>query len=225
MKGRREVDGLSKGRLLEEIMTQMHTTKQTEKQKQIVDAAIQIFAEKGYSNTSTAEIAKLAGVAEGTIFKHFGTKDKLLLSIIVPYIKEFFPVIAEEVMGQVMKNQLTTFEEFLRGLLQNRVAFITENREIFQVIIKEVIYKEEMKQELLPLLYENISSRLLRVIDAFKERGELINLPSEKILNMLLTFFGGFFVSRFVLLNKQTVSDEEIEDAIYFIVNDITKPK
>ncbi len=206
-------------------MTQMHTTKQTEKQKQIVDAAIQIFAEKGYSNTSTAEIAKLAGVAEGTIFKHFGTKDKLLLSIIVPYIKEFFPVIAEEVMGQVMKNQLTTFEEFLRGLLQNRVAFITENREIFQVIIKEVIYKEEMKQELLPLLYENISSRLLRVIDAFKERGELINLPSEKILNMLLTFFGGFFVSRFVLLNKQTVSDEEIEDAIYFIVNDITKPK
>jgi AcrR family transcriptional regulator len=216
---------LSKGRLLEEIMTQMHTTKQTEKQKQIVDAAIQIFAEKGYSNTSTAEIAKLAGVAEGTIFKHFGTKDKLLLSIIVPYIKEFFPVIAEEVMGQVMKNQLTTFEEFLRGLLQNRVAFITENREIFQVIIKEVIYKEEMKQELLPLLYENISSRLLRVIDAFKERGELINLPSEKILNMLLTFFGGFFVSRFVLLNKQTVSDEEIEDAIYFIVNDITKPK
>jgi AcrR family transcriptional regulator len=216
---------LSKGRLLEEIMTQMHTTKQTEKQKQIVDAAIQIFAEKGYSNTSTAEIAKLAGVAEGTIFKHFGTKDKLLLSIIVPYIKEFFPVIAEEVMGQVMKNQLTTFEEFLRGLLQNRVAFITENREIFQVIIKEVIYKEEMKQELLPLLYENISSRLLRVIDAFKERGELINLPSEKILNMLLTFFGGFFVSRFVLLNKQTVSDEELEDAIYFIVNDITKPK
>ncbi|MDG4656959.1 TetR/AcrR family transcriptional regulator [Ectobacillus antri] len=216
---------MSKGRLLEEIMTQMHTTKQTEKQKQIVDAAIQIFAEKGYSNTSTAEIAKLAGVAEGTIFKHFGTKDKLLLSIIVPYIKEFFPVIAEEVMGQVMKNQLTTFEEFLRGLLQNRVAFITENREIFQVIIKEVIYKEEMKQELLPLLYENISSRLLRVIDAFKERGELINLPSEKILNMLLTFFGGFFVSRFVLLNKQTVSDEEIEDAIYFIVNDITKPK
>jgi AcrR family transcriptional regulator len=216
---------LSKGRLLEEIMTQMHTTKQTEKQKQIVDAAIQIFAEKGYSNTSTAEIAKLAGVAEGTIFKHFGTKDKLLLSIIVPYIKEFFPVIAEEVMGQVMKNPLTTFEEFLRVLLQNRVAFITENREIFQVIIKEVIYKEEMKQELLPLLYENISSRLLRVIDAFKERGELINLPSEKILNMLLTFFGGFFVSRFVLLNKQTVSDEEIEDAIYFIVNDITKPK
>ncbi|UOY93106.1 TetR/AcrR family transcriptional regulator [Ectobacillus sp. JY-23] len=216
---------MSKGRLLEEIMTQMHTTKQTEKQKQIVDAAIQIFAEKGYSNTSTAEIAKLAGVAEGTIFKHFGTKDKLLLSIIVPYIKEFFPAIAEEVMGQVMKNPLTTFEEFLRVLLQNRVAFITENREIFQVIIKEVIYKEEMKQELLPLLYENISSRLLRIIDAFKERGELINLPSEKILNMLLTFFGGFFVSRFVLLNKQTVSDEEIEDAIYFIVNDITKPK
>ncbi|MDP4107839.1 MAG: helix-turn-helix domain-containing protein, partial [Bacillota bacterium] len=43
----------------------------TEKQQKIVETAIQMFADKGYASTSTAEIAKAAGVAEGTIFRHF----------------------------------------------------------------------------------------------------------------------------------------------------------
>lgn len=46
----------------------------TERQKKIVAAAIESFAEKGYSATSTKEIAQKAGVAEGTIFRHYKTK-------------------------------------------------------------------------------------------------------------------------------------------------------
>lgn len=216
---------MSGSSLLDEIMTKVNiSTKQTEKQKKIIEAAIKIFADKGYSNTSTSEIAKLAGVAEGTIFKHYGTKDKLLLSLIVPYIKEFFPSIADEVVSTTMNNSITTFEEFLRALLKNRINFILENREIFQVIVKEMFYKEEIKNELLPLFYENISSRLIKIIDFFKERGELIDMPSETILKMLLTFFGGFLASRFVLLNKEILSDAEIEDAIHFVLNGVRKP-
>ena len=54
----------------------------TEKQKKIIVSAIQSFAEKGYSATSTSEIAKKAGVAEGTIFRHYKTKKDLLLAIV-----------------------------------------------------------------------------------------------------------------------------------------------
>lgn len=39
--------------------------KMTEKQKKIVQASIEVFAEKGYAGSSTSEIAKKAGVAEG----------------------------------------------------------------------------------------------------------------------------------------------------------------
>lgn len=46
----------------------------TEKQKKIIIAAIESFSEKGYAATSTSEIAKKAGVAEGTIFRHYKTK-------------------------------------------------------------------------------------------------------------------------------------------------------
>ena len=53
---------------------------------------------------------------------------------------------AKELIEETMLEQTTSFEEFLRNLLKNRVAFITENKEIFRVIVKEIIYKEELKK-------------------------------------------------------------------------------
>ncbi|MGR5867622.1 TetR/AcrR family transcriptional regulator [Bacillus pacificus] len=83
---------------------------------------------------------------EGTIFKHYGKKDQLLLSVILPFVNDFFPNMAKELIEETMLEQTTSFEEFLRNLLKNRVAFITENKEIFRVIVKEIIYKEELKK-------------------------------------------------------------------------------
>ncbi|MBD2868905.1 TetR/AcrR family transcriptional regulator [Paenibacillus sp. IB182493] len=196
--------------------------KLTAKQERIIESAIRLFAEKGYSNTSTAEIAKAAEVSEASIFKQYGTKDKLLLSLIIPCLKELFPAMADEVLHTVM-SKAVTFEDFLRGFLKNRVEFISENREIFQVVIKEIVYKEELKNELLPYLSEIVTSRLSKVIAFFRERGEFIDIPADTILKMLFTFVGGFFVSRFVLLNLRSIDDREIEDAIRFVMDGIRK--
>lgn len=210
---------------MDDIITQAKqvNTNQTVKQKKIVDAASKLFAEKGYSNTSTSEIAKLAEVSEGTIFKHYRTKDQLLLSLIVPYLKECFPSLADEAFSESMNDSVTTFEEFLRAFLKNRIQFVSENKEIFQIVVKEMIYTEKLKNELLPLFYENAASRLHQVIELFQERGELIAMPSERILKMLFTIIGGFFASNFVLLNKQSVSDDEIEEVIRFVMHGISK--
>jgi AcrR family transcriptional regulator len=54
----------------------------TEKQEQIVKAALQLFAREGYHATSTSKVAKAAGVSEGLIFRHFGNKDGLLQAIL-----------------------------------------------------------------------------------------------------------------------------------------------
>jgi AcrR family transcriptional regulator len=63
----------------------------------ILNAATKLFSEKGYHNTAIAEVAKLTGVAEGTIFYHFKTKEELFLAIldnirltIVEKYEEFF---------------------------------------------------------------------------------------------------------------------------------------
>ena len=50
----------------------------TEKKRKILDAALRLFANDGFSATSTNKVAKAAGVSEGLIFRHFGNKEGLL---------------------------------------------------------------------------------------------------------------------------------------------------
>lgn len=208
--------------LFNEILA-VKSAQRTEKQQRIVEAAIRLFAEKGYSNTSTAEIAKAADVSEASIFKQYGTKDKLLLSLVVPYIKEMFPFEADETMNQVFSGAYSDFEAFLRALLKNRIAFITENRDIFLVLIKEIIYKEELKNELFPYIAEVAATRLTKIVELFQERDELIDMPTRSILKLLFTVIGGFVASRFVLLNRESIDDEEVEDVVRMVLDGIRK--
>src|ERR1700726_5263452 len=49
-----------------------------DKRNAILDAATRLFAERGLTAAPTSEISKLAGVAEGTLFTYFKTKDDLI---------------------------------------------------------------------------------------------------------------------------------------------------
>ena len=51
------------------------------KAPKILQAAEKIFAENGFNKTKVLDIAKLAGVAEGTVYEYFGTKEELLMAI------------------------------------------------------------------------------------------------------------------------------------------------
>ena len=52
-----------------------------DKRTLIIDAAVQVFAEKGFLLAPVSDIAKRAGVADGTIYRYFKNKEDLLLSI------------------------------------------------------------------------------------------------------------------------------------------------
>ena len=46
--------------------------------QRLIRAALELFSTRGYHDTTTAQIAKKAGVAEGTIYRHFASKQQLL---------------------------------------------------------------------------------------------------------------------------------------------------
>jgi AcrR family transcriptional regulator len=52
--------------------------KMKEKELQILNASLNLFVERGFHGTSTAEIAKSAGVATGTLFHYFKSKEELI---------------------------------------------------------------------------------------------------------------------------------------------------
>src|SRR5204862_6080317 len=57
------------------------TIPRNDKRGRIMDAAIKVFAERGFHTATVAEIARSAGVADGTIYLYFKGKDDLLLRL------------------------------------------------------------------------------------------------------------------------------------------------
>src|SRR5881275_752058 len=51
------------------------------KRERILDAAVRVFAQEGFYNAKVAQIAHVAGVADGTIYLYFKSKDDLLISL------------------------------------------------------------------------------------------------------------------------------------------------
>src|SRR5687768_7633800 len=62
-------------------LSEPSTQRRTDKRTLITDAAVEVFAERGFHQARVSDIARRAGVADGTIYLYFKNKEDLLLSI------------------------------------------------------------------------------------------------------------------------------------------------
>ncbi len=76
-----------------------------EKKHKIVQAGYQLFAEVGYYNTNTAQIAKRAGVSTGIVYGYFKDKRDILLDVLAIYIDNAFAPILD-----IMSNLCTPID-------------------------------------------------------------------------------------------------------------------
>ncbi len=89
------------------------------KQDKIIYACIDEFSEEGFETASTNRIAERAGIAKGSIFKYFGTKEKMFFSV-VNYILEKYL--------SVMKEKLPLMP---RGVVERYIAYMTDTMDLF----------------------------------------------------------------------------------------------
>jgi len=61
----------------------------TDKREAIIKSAIKVFAQKGFFNSKVADIASAAGIADGTVYLYFKSKDEILHSIFDRAMEEF----------------------------------------------------------------------------------------------------------------------------------------
>ena len=81
----------------------------TEKQENIVNAALKLFAEEGFKSTSTSKVAREAGVSEGLIFRHFGNKEGLLQAIMQMGEEQASAMLSDIVLEQDPKTMLRKY--------------------------------------------------------------------------------------------------------------------
>ena len=93
----------------------------------IIDAATHLYAERGFKDASVAELSKLTGAAEGTIFHHFKNKDDLLISVLERIHDEIVPQVEQFVDDAEIADGLSLVEGvimlFFRLSEENPVAF------------------------------------------------------------------------------------------------------
>jgi TetR/AcrR family fatty acid metabolism transcriptional regulator len=145
--------------------------KEGNKDKRIIEAAIQIFAENGYHKAKISEIAKRAGVATGSVYVYFKNKQAILLKIFENIWK---PLFVE--LKKVADNKEFSHEEKLDFLIDLVFDFFIENPSMAIVFVNEQHY-------LLRTQKEAFTNYYIR----FMEQGELILRRGikEKVFNDL----------------------------------------
>ena len=79
----------------------------------LLDAAEEVFAEKGFTPASLDDIARAAGYTKGAIYKHFATKEDLFLAVSDRYWRRYFDNFAE-VMASAKQIGAREFEEIAK---------------------------------------------------------------------------------------------------------------
>lgn len=137
-----------------------------EKEQKILEAAIQVFSEKGFSASTTSEIAKSAGVAEGTIFRYFKTKKDILRGILIQAINLIGGKLVvdglEKIMEDVDEKDLKTA---LKQLLYDRLSLAESLFPMARVVLTEAVYHEDVREA----LYQNIIARALELAEKFHD--------------------------------------------------------
>lgn len=168
----------------------------TDKQKRIFEAAIEVFAEKGFSASSTSEIAKRAGVAEGTIFRHYKTKKDLLISIVAPtMVRMIAPFVIRE-FRDVFQNDFDTIDAFLHAMIENRIEFLEKNQSLLKILLQELPFHPDLQEQFRKVILSQVLERIEKVIDRFKDRGQVVNLPSLTIIRLAASAMIGYVLIR-----------------------------
>ena len=91
-------------------------SEKSDKRERILRAAVKVFARKGFYASRVSEIAKAAGVADGTIYLYFKNKDDLLISLFESRMERVNQILADAIAGATRpRDQLTAF---VRAYLQ-----------------------------------------------------------------------------------------------------------
>lgn len=136
-----------------------------DKRELIREAAIRTFSEKGFHQTRAEEIAQAAGVAVGTIYNYFKSKEEVLLDIFATEFEEW-----KRFYEELRRSGLPVVEQ-VREILQERFRLLRERRELMQVLLRERFKPDKGLKARLTKLYREIVGYVEDIIRRGVEEG------------------------------------------------------
>lgn len=115
-----------------------------DKRTEIMDGAVQFFSVKGFHQTSVQEIANAAGISKGAFYKHFDSKESMLIEILKHYLLEIVSVASNTSFPSEMGRK----EVFKKKLLIE-IERTLSDQEFFMMVFKDFPQSENEQLELL----------------------------------------------------------------------------
>lgn len=183
--------------------------------EKILLATINLMAEKGYDSTTTKEIALAAGVNEVTLFRHFGTKEKLLEAAFnrFHYGNEMTKLFNEGLKGNLHEDLLT--------LSRTYHSIMNRNRKLISIAIKgsstlpDSVLQEASRNP------KHLKNLLADYLTTMSSQGKVVSTnPEIQALSFMWMNYGAF-ISR--LNAKEAASEDTLNEFIEESVRLFTK--
>ena len=158
---------------------------------QILQAALDVIAAKGYAGATTRQIAAAAGINEVTLFRRFGNKQKLLIAVVEREAEQFGT--GEVVYTGDLEADLMRIVEFYQRLLRER-------SKIMMMLMSEVSRQPEL-MEIMNVATAN-ARRFATIIERYQQEGKLVQEPPMQAFTALL---GPIFLAHVLVHAGQAV--------------------
>ena len=187
-------------------------TNKTKNRRLILEAGIRVFIDKGVAETTVRDIIRSTGLASGTFYNYFKSKEDVLVAIFDNFAKEVGKNI------RIEDDQPNNFEDFLRIKVTRFFKFVSSKPEIYMImsnnhnlvnnfsintpqIILEIDYlKEEIKEGIKKGVFPNFDVELFALVirpiadavaqEMITQKKININKYTEKCINFLIRGIG-----------------------------------
>ena len=137
--------------------------------QRILDAAIEAISESGYHQCQVTKIARLAGVADGTIYLYFKSKEEVLIRVFQERMGDFISYMLSEL------SQCETTKERLRTIVRTHLSYMEQNRSLAIVSQLELRQSDPRIRSAISETISGYFSLIEGVIQQGIEIGEVID--------------------------------------------------
>ena len=151
----------------------------------LLDAAEEVFAEKGFTSASLDDIARTAGYTKGAIYKHFTTKEDLFLAVSDRYWRRYFDNFAE-VMASAKQVGAREFDEIAkrwRQLSRDRGA---EHAALGHEFTLYLLRNPEARERVAAKRSEVVEALAKFIVDGMDRLGGTLLIPALTLAQVLV---------------------------------------
>jgi AcrR family transcriptional regulator len=185
------------------------------RQRDILNAARELFLRKGYHETTLEEIARQADFGKGTIYNYFDSKEDLFRSIINQFTDEIGDLIRSSIAAPVgLREKLASYAKLI-------IHYSNRNSDLFHFIVQEVHRVEIREYEATIRHFQEKVKETNTLVARLIEKEIALNKMRRIDPMMLVTLFDGMVRSYCMThySNQRLLSDDEIDNAVDCIVS------